>query len=307
MISKLFQKLLAIIVFLLVMAGLTQAQSSDRAYRVDTFSTSGSPNVNISTSGGAVNVIGHSENEVIVEMFVRRGSNYLTTRDTDLSDFDITIRMADDTITAEARRKRSGIFSGPRNISISFRVHVPQFAVVNGRTSGGSVSAENLYNGVKLTTSGGSIRANEVEGEIELSTSGGSITVNKASGNIMARTSGGSISAEDIYGVAEFRTSGGSIRLDNISARVSARTSGGSIRGSFTTFMDDIDLQTSGGSIRISIPDNDHYDLELRGNRVDIQLRNFSGEVERNYIRGRIGDGGPLLKARTSGGTVTVL
>ena len=49
MISKLFQKLLAIIVFLLVMAGLTQAQSSDRAYRVDTFSTSGSPNVNIST------------------------------------------------------------------------------------------------------------------------------------------------------------------------------------------------------------------------------------------------------------------
>jgi len=306
MISKLIKKISALIFFLLALSGLVLAQSSDRAYRVDTFSTSGSPHVNVSTSGGSVNVIGHTENEVIVEMFVRRGSRYLSPADTDLSDFDIIIRKDGDTVIAEAVRKRSGIFSGPRNISISFRVHAPQFALVDGRTSGGSVSGENLFNKVKLTTSGGSVRVKEVEGDINLSTSGGSITVDRGSGNISARTSGGSISANDIYGEAEFRTSGGSIRLENISAKVSARTSGGGIRGTFTTFTDDIELQTSGGSIRINLPQSDHYDLQLRGSRVDVELRNFSGEVERNYIRGKVGEGGPLLAARTSGGTVTI-
>jgi hypothetical protein len=306
MISKLIHKIVALVFFLLALAGLALAQSSDRAYRVDTFSTSGSPQVHVSTSGGSINVIGHAENEVIIEMFVRRGSSYLSTRDTDLSDFDITIRKDGDNVVAEARRKRSGIFSGPRNISISFRVHAPQYAIVDGQTSGGSVSAENLFNGIKLATSGGSVRVSEAEGEIDLSTSGGSIAVDKVSGIIMARTSGGSITANDVYGEAEFRTSGGSIRLENISARISARTSGGSIRGSFNTFMDDIELQTSGGSIRVNLPDSDHFDLELRGNRVDMQLRNFSGEVQRNSIRGKIGEGGPLLTARTSGGTVTV-
>lgn len=306
MISKLFQKVLAVVIFVLALFNLAQAQSSDRAYRVDTFLTSDSPHVNISTSGGAINVTGHTENEVVVEMFVRRGTRYLSAGDTDLSDFEIIIRKDGDTVIAEARRKRSGIFSGPRNISISFRVYTPQFAVIDGKTSGGSVSAENLYNGIKLSTSGGSIRVEEVEGNVDVSTSGGSITVDKVSGTILARTSGGSISANEVYGEAGFRTSGGSIRLENISAKISARTSGGSIRGSFNTFMDDIELQTSGGSIRIDLPESDHFELELRGSRVDMQLRNFSGEVQRNYIRGKIGEGGPLLTARTSGGTVTV-
>lgn len=306
MISKLIQKIIAVILLVFVMAGLAEAQSNDRAYRVDSFITSDSPNVQISTSGGAVDITGHSENTVIVEMYVRRGSRYLSPEDTDLSDFDITIQKEGDSIIAEAIRKRSGIFSGPRNISISFRVFAPQFAIVEGKTSGGSVSGAYLYNGIRLTTSGGSIRVRELEGNIQLSTSGGSIVAEKTSGILSARTSGGTITAKEIFGEADLRTSGGNIRLENISAKISARTSGGSIRGSFLTFMDDIQLSTSGGSIRIELPESEHYNLELRGNRVDMELRNFSGEVHRNQIRGKIGHGGPLLAAKTSGGTVTV-
>jgi hypothetical protein len=306
MAGKIFEKIIAILIFLFAFFSMAEAQSSDRAYRIDTFSTSSSPSVTISTTGGSVNVFGHTENEVKVEMFVRRGLRYLSPSDTDLSDFEITIKKDGDNVIAEARRKRSGIFRGSRNVSVSFRVHAPQNSTVEGSTSGGSVSAENLLNGLDLSTSGGSVTAKQVEGDVNLRTSGGSITVEQASGNIHARTSGGSITASDLYGEAELRTSGGSIRLDNISAKLSARTSGGSIRSSFNTFLDDIDLQTSGGNIRIELPESEHYDLNLRGQRVDIQLHNFSGEVERNRINGKVGNGGPLLSASTSGGSVQV-
>lgn len=299
---------LALLTSIILTMGTLCAQSSGDAYRVDSFSTGLSPDVELRTSGGSISVIGHNEDEVRIEMYVRRGGSYLSPDDTDLSDFEILIEQAGNKITAFANRESSGIsfLWGGRNESISFRAYVPHNSVVDGRTSGGSVSAENIYNGLNLATSGGSVKVQNVHGKIDLSTSGGSIDIEDASGEINARTSGGSVNVNGLEGIADLRTSGGSMRLNDISANLNARTSGGSIRADLVAFYDDVTLRTSGGSIRISMPDVDHYNLDLRGNRVNTNLRNFSGEMERNRINGRVGDGGPLLSARTSAGTVTI-
>lgn len=298
--------ILLISVFL--MMDIMFAQSSNNAYRVDTFSAGLSPDVELRTSGGSINVYGHNEDEVRIEMFVRRRSSYLSPSDTDLSDFDIVIEQDGNKITAFASRKSSGVsfLRGGRNESISFRAYVPHNSIVDGRTSGGSVSAENIYNGLNLATSGGSVRVHNIQGKIDLRTSGGSIQIEDASGEINARTSGGSVTVNGLDGVADLRTSGGGMRLNNISAELNARTSGGSIRAELVAFYDNVTLQTSGGSIQISMPDVDHYDLDLRGSRVNTNLRNFSGEMQRNRINGRVGNGGPLLSARTSAGSVTI-
>ncbi len=299
---------LAFLISVTMMIDIMHAQSSTDAFRVDTFSAGLSPDVELRTSGGTISVIGHNEDEVRIEMFVRRGSSYLTPDDTDLSDFEIIIEQDGNKVTASARREGSGrnFFWGNRNESISFRAYVPHNSAVDGNTSGGSVSGENIYNRLNLSTSGGSVRVQNIQGVTELRTSGGSIQIEDATGEINARTSGGSVTVNGLEGVADLRTSGGSMRLDNISAKLNARTSGGSIRADLVAFYDDVTLRTSGGSIRITMPDVDHYDLELRGSRVNTNLRNFSGEMERNRINGRVGDGGPLLSARTSAGTVSI-
>lgn len=306
MIEKTYKSVLAFLVVMLSIFYTAQAQDSDRAYRIETFNTSSSPSVNISTSGGSINVIGQMDGEVRVEMYVRRNGRYMDASDTDLSDFEIIIDSNGSTVYAEAKRKRSGwnLFGSSRNVSISFVVYTPENSTVSGQTSGGSVSAEGIMNNLSLRTSGGSVNANNVEGEIDLRTSGGSVNIENASGRINGRTSGGSVSARNISGYADLRTSGGSIRLNDIDAKISARTSGGSIRADFLTFTDDIDLQTSGGNIEINLPDVSDFSIDLRGQRVNTRLRNFSGEFERDHVEGRIGNGGPLLTARTSGGSV---
>lgn len=309
MIEKTYKAAVAFLVVILTFICSADAQNSDRAYRIETFNTVDSPSVTIATSGGSINVIGQNSSEVRVEMYVRRNGRYLDPSDTDLSDFDIEIDSNGSTVVAEAdRRGRSGwnLFGSSNNISISFVVFAPQNSSVSGNTSGGSVSAENIINTVSLRTSGGNIDLKDLAGEIDARTSGGSINVENVSGTISARTSGGSVSANYVDGVADLRTSGGSIRLENISAKMSARTSGGSIRADFLTFADDVDLQTSGGSITIDIQNVSDFDLDLKGNRVNTQLRNFTGEFERDHIEGRIGNGGPKLTARTSGGSVNL-
>lgn len=308
MIEKTYKAVITFLVLVLTFIFSADAQDSDQAYRIETFNTSSSPSVNVSTSGGSINVIGQNSSEVRVEMYVRRNGRYLDSSDTDLSDFDIEIDSNGSTVYAEAKRKRSGwnLFGSNRNLSISFVVYAPENSTVSGNTSGGSVSAEHIVNNLSLRTSGGSVSVNDVAGEIDLRTSGGSINIENANGKIDGRTSGGSVSASNVSGSAELRTSGGSIRLEDISAKMSARTSGGSIRGEFLTFDDDIDLQTSGGNIEINLPDVSDFNIDLRGQRVNTELRNFTGEFERDHVEGRIGRGGPMLTARTSGGSVSL-
>lgn len=298
---------LALLTSIILTMGTLCAQSSGDAYRVDSFSTGLSPDVELRTSGGSINVIGHDEDEVRIEMYVRRGSSYLSEDDTDLSDFEIVIEQEGNKIRAISKRESEiSFFWGGRSESISFKAYVPHNSIIDGKTSGGSVSGENIYNRLNLTTSGGSVKVYNIQGITDLRTSGGSIQIEDVSGEINARTSGGSVTVNGLEGVADLRTSGGSMRLNEISANLNARTSGGSIRAEFVTFYDDVTLRTSGGSIRISMPDVDHFDLELKGSRVNTNLRNFSGEMERSRINGRVGDGGPLLSARTSAGTVTI-
>ena len=305
-----FQKfLMALIGLLLSLFSAAEAQNERDAYRTELYQTTSTPHVNVSTSGGFINIYGHDQNEVKVLMFVRSGSRYLSPSDTDLSDFEILIVQDGNQITTSAKREGIGwtrMFRSDSNISVSFKVYVPTESIVDARTSGGSVSAEDLANAVKLRTSGGSVTAKNVHGEVDLHTSGGRVNIHNLSGNISARTSGGSITADRIVGKAELRTSGGSITIENSAAKVSARTSGGGIRAHFLRFNDDIELHTSGGNIRIELPRSDHFDLELTGNRVQTELHNFTGNSERNKIVGRIGDGGPRISARTSGGSVSL-
>ncbi|MDX1591553.1 MAG: DUF4097 family beta strand repeat-containing protein [Balneolaceae bacterium] len=306
----LFKKFILLLLSLLTLSlSDAFARQNGDPYRTETFQTSGSPEVQVRTSGGSISLHGHSANEVQIYMYARRNGNIVLPSDTDLENFEITIEQNGDQVIAEARNRSSNmsrIFNRNNNISISFDVYLPEGSIAEGRTSGGSVSAENLSNSLSLRTSGGSVNATNISGTAELQTSGGSINLDNINGVVNAGTSGGSIRADNISGEAEVRTSGGSIRLTDIAGRMVARTSGGSIQATISEFVNDIDLRTSGGSITVDLPARENYEIDLRGNRVNMQLRNFTGEVEDDYIRGMIGNGGPLLHARTSGGSVTV-
>ncbi|PKD43099.1 DUF4097 family beta strand repeat-containing protein [Rhodohalobacter barkolensis] len=301
---------LLLIALLFFTATSLYGQNEQDAYRVETFSTSNAPSVDIKTSGGSITLHGHESNEVKVLMYVKRGRSFLSPSNTDLSDYEIEVDISQtgDHITASAKREGRflNLFRGGNNVSISFEVYAPEGTSVEGNTSGGSVSAENIHNSLILNTSGGSITASNASGNISLRTSGGSISLEDLSGSISAKTSGGSITTDRVYGTSDLSTSGGSVRISDSGGKLSASTSGGSIRADFSEFTDDIDLRTSGGSIRINIPPTEHFDLDLSATRVETELRNFTGRSERNSINGKIGNGGPKITARTSGGRITL-
>lgn len=281
------------------------ASAAAQAYQTETFGVKDGVNVEVKTAGGSIVVNGTRSDEVKVEMIVKRRGRTIDPGEADLKDWDITIEKRGNTVYAIAERD-GRINWGNNNYSISFVVSTPRDARADVKTSGGSIEIANLMGDQSANTSGGSITATEIGGDIDLRTSGGSITIEAIEGSVVANTSGGRIRANHINGGIIAKTSGGSITLNEVSGNVEAKTSGGSIDAEIVSPQDYIDLRTSGGSITVTVPKNNGYDLDLDGNRVRADLVNFKGDMEKDTMRGTMNGGGTKVSARTSGGSVSL-
>lgn len=181
---------------------------------------------------------------------------------------------------------------------------------VRVRTSGGSLCFEGIAGEVWGHTSGGSIETVNVTGDVQVRTSGGSLRLGAIQGFVSGRTSGGSIKVTDCSGGTDVRTSGGGIWLGDIGRNVTARTSGGSIQAAMATQpQSECSLRTSGGAITCTLIPDVAVDLEVKtsGGRVatDFEVEStIQGKVPKNRLEGSINGGGPLLKLRTSGGSI---
>lgn len=299
---------------LLLMTTTAMANTSGRSfygdepYRVEEFNVRATGTLTVQTSGGNILVMGTSESTARVEMHVRKSGRNLTPRDTDLSNFDITIEANGSNIIAKAQRNSRGgnIWSGYNNESISFTVYVPTGYSTDLRTSGGRIGLSNLSGKQELRTSGGSINMETLTGDVIAKTSGGTITIAGVHGMLDASTSGGTIRATDVTGDVSLKTSGGSIRVEDARGKLNAETSGGSINATILEAEGTINLATSGGSITVQLPETQGYDIEARGNRVNMDDVSFSGRSERDRLSGTINGGGIPVRLRTSGGSVNI-
>ena len=157
-----------------------------------------------------------------------------------------------------------------------------------------------------MVTSGGGIIAKGCTGKIKLHTSGGGIQINDLNGDVDAQTSGGGIDADNIKGALDAITSGGSIQLTNMLCKVEAETSGGNIDADITDATKDVKLRNSGGSIRLQLPANKGYNIDLSGNKIKIPLSNFSGDAGEHSIKGNLNGGGASINVHSNSGRIDV-
>ena len=278
---------------------------SDSPYLTKSFNLS-SGELYVATSGGSIKVEGGNSNSVKVEMYVR-SNKHSDSKIREILEEAYEIRIEKTGSRIEAVAKRTSKNWSWKGISISFVVYTPEKFACDLNTSGGSLSISGVSgNDHELKTSGGSIKAEDMSGDLEARTSGGSITIRDYAGELDARTSGGSIKLEDINGDVEVSTSGGGIRINDARGSVYATTSGGSINADISKLEDQLILKTSGGSVNATIPSGLGLDLDLRGNRVNTSLNNFSGESKSDRVKGTVNGGGIEVQLSTSGGSVNL-
>ena len=142
----------------------------------------------------------------------------------------------------------------------------------------------------------------------------GSIDIERVAGRVQLRSGDGSIRGRMLGGDVEADTGDGSIRLDGKLTSLRVHTGDGSVTihavaGSSTGA--DWDIVTGDGSVTLEVPDGFGAELDAHTgdggiHMRDITLSNVSGNIKRNSVRGRLGDGGGALRVRTGDGSITL-
>ncbi|MFC5624235.1 DUF4097 family beta strand repeat-containing protein [Algoriphagus winogradskyi] len=276
-------------------------------YLTKQFTLNGSGNLKVEASGASVAVTGASGNQVIVDMYVKLNGKEVEMEDAEveneLDNYTLDISQSGNTISVILKKRNN---SGRSKLNISFKVQVPTEISSKFLSSGGSIAVDGLNGQQEIATSGGSIQVVNSTGYINTRSSGGSLRVENFEGSVDVQSSGGSVKVKQLIGDLNANTSGGSINLEAISGSIVASSSGGSIKAQLTNIEKELTMKSSGGSITAIVPDGLGLNLDLSGGRVNSKLSNFSGEVKKDRILGKINGGGVPVTMQSSGGSINL-
>lgn len=321
------------------------AQTDKTPYLTKSLSNDAINNVTVSTSAGGIMVSGESGQQPRIEVYIKGNNNQKLSKEEIAKrleeDYLMNIDVNGHELSATVKNKHN--FSNwRRQMSISFKIYVPQAVstnlktsgggielnnlkgneefstsgggldvekvtgVIRGRTSGGGINVRDCGDDIDLHTSGGGIDAKNCTGKISLVTSGGGLELNDLKGTINAHTSGGGINGGNIEGELVTFTSGGGIDLRGMNCSLDAGTSGGDLRAEMKGVGKYVKLRASSGSIDLVLPTKG-FDLDIAAQQVSqLKLTNFSGEWNRNHIHGTINGGGAPVEAHASSGDVNI-
>lgn len=280
-----------------------------------TFTVTGTGTLHLETYGGAISVVPGADGVVKITAHERIHASSDSEADELLKNLDLTFNQTGRDVSAAAKYTGSRFgfhFGSWPPVNVDFTATVPAAYATDLHTSGGSVTVGDLNGAVNARTSGGPIRLGKLGGPVDARTSGGSINLDSAKDDTTLDTSGGPISVGRLGGPSQLSTSGGSIRIDAVEHSVRAHTSGGSIRaGLVGTPKGDCRFDTSGGSVQIGVDKTAAFELDaatsgggVSVNGLTITLQSYS--KSRDKLVGTVNGGGPLLKLRSSGGSITV-
>ncbi|PZX57695.1 putative adhesin [Algoriphagus ratkowskyi] len=276
-------------------------------YLTKQFTLNGAGNLKVETSGSSFSVTGGRGNQVVVDMYVKYDGREVETENADvereLENYTLDISQNGNTIALIVKKKNN---SGRSKLNLSFKIQVPEEMSSKFQSSGGSISLDGINGNQEIATSGGSIQVSNSSGYVDTHSSGGSLRVENFKGNVDVQSSGGSVKVNKLTGDLNVSTSGGSVNLEEISGSISANTSGGSIRAQLSNVEKELTMKSSGGSITAVVPEGLGLNLDLSGGRVNSRLSNFSGEVKKDRILGKINGGGNPVTIQSSGGSINL-
>jgi DUF4097 and DUF4098 domain-containing protein YvlB len=260
--------------------------------------------VSIESFNGSVEISGWDQNTVDIS-----GVKYGPSQEAaDALKIDIENSPAEISVRAVRPSDRRG------NIGARFTVKVPRGARLDRIvTSNGSIRSIDGAGPAHLRTSNGSIRVQDLAGSLDATTSNSSVELLNVAGDATVRSSNGHIHAEGLRGSLDATTSNSSIdaKIGEAAKSVRLDTSNGSVDLSLpANFSSDLRVGTSNSSITVRLPrePNAHLVAHTSNSSIssDFDIR-MQGNISKNHVEGTLGSGGALIDLGTSNGSIRLL
>lgn len=282
--------------------------TSDRPTEVLLFEVTDTAMLQMDIVQGNVTLRRHSNNnEVKVEVFVRRGVRILSRERAD--DFRQVSQQRGNTISLRSHPQRSGASS---DVSLSYVVFVPETINAQISLTNGNIETLNVGGNHRYSVTSGNITVENMNGQAQVMVTAGSLQVTQLNGVLMAQLNGGNVTVSGIRGESRILLNGGFITLHDVRGAAVAEVKGGGIAASITEITEAIVFNVTAGSIDLTIPSTLKADLTAKGRRIEIGRGNdwITGVDEksetalynlRDIVRGQIGSEEMVLKLNGGG------
>jgi len=239
------------------------------------FTVSGKPDIALATFDGSIEIRPWDKTDVQV-VVEKRGRDQDDVRAIEVKTEQHGNRI--EVTVTEPRRDHTGFSFHVNNRSAKLIVSVPAASDVSAKSGDGSIDIEGVAGHVQLRSGDGSIRGRMLGGDVEANTGDGSIRLDGNLTSVRVHTGDGSVTVH-----ADAGTSPGA----------------------------DWDIVTGDGSVTLEVPDGFGAELDAHTgdggiHMRDLTLSNVTGNIGKNSLRGRLGDGGRAVRVRTGDGSITL-
>jgi DUF4097 and DUF4098 domain-containing protein YvlB len=258
------------------------------------FATSGSPDVDVSTFDGQIEIRAWDRPGEVLVVIEKRARDKA-----DADTIEVHTEQNGNHVTVDARVPKFehtfGI-SWHRSRTAKLIVSVPSSSNIVAKSGDGSIDIERVSGRVDLRSGDGRIQARDLTGDLRAHTGDGSIKLDGMNGALDADTGDGSISVSGKLTSLHARSGDGSVTIH--------AASGSAATG-------DWDITTGDGSVTLELPDGFGGELDAHTgdggiHMQDISVSNVTGQISKHTVRGTLGSGGRAVRVRTGDGTITL-
>lgn len=268
--------------------------------------------VQISNISGDVIIGVWDQNQVKIEALKVSQASSLAKAKENAAKVNIEVTEEGNVVRIETKYPKSDKFWGGEsvNVSVDYRVWIPNAAAVKVNNISGDVEAEGLGGPVDLSAISGNVKLRKAAKGADCNTVSGDLEVSDVAGNVFLKSISGSLTANIIKGSIEAETVSGDIELVEVSeasaVRVKALSGEVLYRGRINP-QGIYNLKSHSGSVEMFLPADSAFDFEAEtfsGSIVtDFEVK-VVGKLSPKEIQGVVNGGGATVKISSFSGDI---
>jgi len=224
----------------------------------------------------------------------------------------IEVTKEGNTLRIETKYPREKRFWGHNsmNVSVTYKIFVPEKASVDASSVSGDVDAANIGGSVQAGTVSGDATLRKAAAGAECKSVSGDVTAEDVTGDVYLKTVSGDAEAKRIKGSIDAESvSGGVVMTDVSEAKtVSAKTVSGEVeyRGKISP-QGRYTLKSHSGDVTMVIPADSAFEFEAEtfSGVIDSEFPiEVSGKVSPRELRGTVNKGGAVIRLSAFSGSV---
>ena len=196
------------------------------------------------------------------------------------------------------------------NVTINYRIWVPDKAAVKVRNVSGAVSVEGMGGPFEADVTSGNVGVTKMGGAVDVRTVSGKVSVEDVTSDVDLKTVSGTITAGRIKGSVDAETTSGRVELRDIAG---AKTVRAKVLSGNITYDGElapgarITLEALSGSLDLTLPAAAAFELDAEtfSGHVDSEFPiTMSGKLSPKELHGVVNNGGASLRLKTFSGGI---